>query len=55
MKIYLKTIWFALALVVLGLGASGCKTTESDNISARPWNTPRSWENGLPTSINEGR
>jgi hypothetical protein len=55
MKICLKTIWFALALLALCLGASGCKTTESDNLSSRPWNSPRSWENGLPTSINEGR
>ena len=33
----------------------GCSGPESANKSDRPWNTPRSWENGLPSGINEGR
>jgi hypothetical protein len=45
---------FSLLLVLAGI-AGGCKTTEPDNLSSRPWNTPRGWEHGLPSSINEGR
>jgi hypothetical protein len=44
---------FFLALVALGLSA--CASTESDNASTRPWNTPKSWENGLPSTMSEGR
>jgi len=43
-----------LGLLVLSL--TGCATTESDNVSARPWNSPQGWETGgLPSSMNEGR
>ena len=44
----------SLLLVLAGM-AVGCKTTEPDNLSSRPWNSPRGWEHGLPSSINEGR
>jgi hypothetical protein len=45
---------YALLVVLAGM-IVGCKTTDPDNMSARPWNTPRGWETGLPSSINEGR
>ncbi|MEW6159503.1 MAG: hypothetical protein AB1813_18910 [Verrucomicrobiota bacterium] len=49
----------ALALLfLLALAASltsGCASTDPENASSRPWNTPRSWEHGLPPSIMEGR
>lgn len=45
---------FALLLLAAG-GLSGCATTESDNLSARPWDSPKSWENGLPSGMTEGR
>lgn len=32
---------------------AGCKS--DDDLSARPWNTPKGWENGLPSSMTEGR
>ena len=36
--------------------AAGCATTdETDNLSERPWNAPKSWEGGLPQSMFEGR
>jgi hypothetical protein len=44
----------SLLVVLVGV-AAGCKTTEPDNLSSRPWNSPRGWETGLPSSINEGR
>ncbi len=50
---------FSLAVFLLGLaagvfGLSGCTTAESDNMSARPWNQPQNWENGLPSTMMEG-
>ena len=48
---WLLLILFASAL----MGLSGCSTGDPENVSARPWNSPKSWENGLPSSMNEGR
>jgi hypothetical protein len=50
--------WIGLALLLgIAAGLAGCGTVEGDakNMSARPWNTPKYWEGGLPTSLNEGR
>jgi len=45
-----------LALSGLALAFGGCATNpDSDNNSARPWNTPKGWENGLPSNMQEGR
>ncbi len=55
MRISFRSILFVATLVAAGLGTSGCKTTESENLSARPWNAPTTWQNGLPSNINEGR
>jgi hypothetical protein len=51
-----RSAWaFLLLLASLLLGMTGCSTTESENLSARPWNSPQGWETGfLPSSINEG-
>jgi hypothetical protein len=45
-----------LAVVLCSL-AAGCATTEPENVSERPWNAPKSWENGLPGGMmpNGGR
>jgi hypothetical protein len=40
-----------LFLVLAGLALAGCASTESDNNSARPWNSPQTWENGMPSSM----
>ena len=43
---------FLLALA----GLTGCASTQdSENASVRPWNTPKGWENGLPSTMQEGR
>ena len=42
----------ALAGIVLAL-ISGCRT--EDELIGRPWNTPKSWESGLPSAMTEGR
>lgn len=55
----LKTVLARRVLFLLLLGVAsfivGCATTESENESSRPWNTPKSWENGLPAGLYEGR
>jgi hypothetical protein len=47
MKLRSIYLFLSLALVVVGALVSGCGTTESENASPRPWNTPQSWENGM--------
>ena len=42
---------FLLLLALLALGSWGCASTESENMSERPWNAPQSWENGLPGGL----
>jgi len=56
MKILVQDLrWVFLLLFVLGtLGLAGCATADSENLSERPWNSPKTWENGMPSSINEG-
>ena len=48
-------ILFLLLLGLVLLGVSGCATEESENMAVRPWNSPKSWENGLPSGMTEGR
>jgi hypothetical protein len=48
-------IWLLLALALATIAMAGCATAESENVSERPWNSPKSWENGLPSSMTEGR
>jgi len=50
--------WRAALVLLLALAAvivSGCASTESENLSERPWNSPKSWESGLPSGLTEGR
>jgi hypothetical protein len=49
--------WLFLALLVTGgLGLAGCKTDdEPSNEAVRPWNAPKTWENGLPSGMWERR
>jgi len=41
----------ALLLLAMAGGLVGCASTESDNASSRPWNTPKGWESGLPSGM----
>lgn len=54
MNICWRRGWLLLALVGLVGVATGCHTG-GDDLSERPWNTPKSWENGLPSALTEGR
>ncbi|HTG45791.1 MAG TPA: hypothetical protein VK633_14820 [Verrucomicrobiae bacterium] len=42
--------WKSILLlgVTLAALATGCATTEPENVSERPWNAPKNWEHGLP-------
>ena len=51
----MKKIIILLAIGYAVLGGFGCATTESENASERPWNAPRGWEYGLPSSFYENR
>ena len=47
---------FLLLLALAAVALGGCASTESENLSERPWNTPQGWENGLPSSMyNQNR
>ena len=44
-----------LFLALMALSLAGCASTDSDTLSSRPWNSPKGWENGLPSTMMEGR
>lgn len=48
-----KKAFSLLALALLLGSATGCATSEPENISERPWNAPKSWEHGLPTGMGQ--
>jgi hypothetical protein len=50
-----KRLILAAVLAAFSVLVTGCATTESENMSARPWNSPKGWETGLPATLNEGR
>jgi hypothetical protein len=52
MKRAAKWFWlFALGAILTGAG--GCSTNEPQNASVRPWNSPQSWEGGLPVDMGQ--
>jgi hypothetical protein len=44
-----------LALVGVSAGLTGCGTPDDQNVSARPWNSPKGWESGFPSALTEGK
>jgi hypothetical protein len=51
--VFRSVLLVLLASCILSL--TGCATREDDEVSQRPWNSPKRWENGLPSAITEGR
>ena len=51
----LRPALLLLLLLSTAAALSGCASTESENLSERPWNQPKSWETGLPSGMTEGR
>lgn len=44
-----------LLLVLAALLLGGCAAVEPENESVLPWNTPKTWEGGIPGGMMEGR
>jgi hypothetical protein len=40
-----RALWLLLLLAV-ALGVSGCASTDPDNESSKPWNSPEGWQGG---------
>ena len=56
MRKVVQVLCTALPLVVLLvavlLSFTGCaSSSETDNLSGRPWNAPKGWETGLPSGM----
>ncbi len=45
----------AAAALFTALLATGCNTPEPDNMSSRPWNSPKGWEGGVPGMLYDRR
>lgn len=51
-----SVLWLGLLALLAALLLPACSSTsDADNLSERPWNSPRSWETGLPAGMMEGR
>ncbi len=48
MTLPLRCLCSVLLLVVVAALANGCKSTEPENVSTRPWNSPRGSDSSLP-------
>jgi len=50
-----KSRWVLLLLAAAALNLSGCASTdEIGNASVRPWDSPKGFETGIPSSMTEG-
>jgi hypothetical protein len=54
MNALLRRFLAGLAAFTLLAVASGCRSVD-DDASSRPWNSPKGWENGIPSTMTEGR
>ena len=52
---HFKAVYVLVVALAFGAMLTGCASTDSENLSERPWNSPKTWETGLPSNINEGR
>ena len=58
MRLFARAILYFFAILCAGLTlglTAGCIVPDPENKSARPWNTPRPWEHGIPGSISARR
>ena len=53
----LRKLFLAALLVAVcaPLFLAGCAHTDPANRAERPWNSPKGWENGLPSGMMQGR
>jgi len=38
------SFWLCLLVVLIAVGVSGCASTEPENASSKPWNSPEGWQ-----------
>ena len=50
---HLTHLFLLLVLAAMAAVISGCASTESDNTSVRPWNSPEGWEGGMLGDMNQ--
>jgi hypothetical protein len=50
-KISLTHFLFAVLLAAMVATLAGCSSTEPDNASVRPWNSPEGWQGGALNGI----
>ena len=57
MKRSLKSFVLVLGFTAMVVALTGCASTnaETENLSSRPWNSPRGWEYGIPGMMPQGR
>jgi hypothetical protein len=53
--IAIRCALLACLAVACGLGCGCASGRDDENLSERPWNAPKNWENGLPSGMLEGR
>ncbi|MGA2247665.1 MAG: hypothetical protein ABSH48_21980 [Verrucomicrobiota bacterium] len=46
MKLRATPLLLVLLLAALAVVITGCSSTEPDNASVRPWNSPEGWQGG---------
>jgi hypothetical protein len=51
----MNSLRLLLLIAAVVCAFAGCKTTDPENASERPWNVQQGWQHGLPSSINQGR
>jgi len=49
-----QNLILALATTALLLGMAGCASTD-ESMNEKPWNTPKTWETGMPSGMMQGR
>jgi hypothetical protein len=55
MKRRAAQFFFLFILGAILVSISGCASSEPENSSVRPWNTPQDWEGGMPLMDQQHR
>jgi hypothetical protein len=53
MKVAAVRLILLVALGAILASVSGCQTDDPENVSVRPWNAPKGWENGMPIDTGQ--
>jgi hypothetical protein len=52
-RVVLRSLPSFFLVLAVATAFGGCAS--DDQVTTRPWNTPKTWENGLPSAMTEGR